>query len=135
MSKSLHRALSLLAESENLSLNQLIVTMLAKEAGRLGVLNRVEDKLDLALNKINDLIEQGELTRVVGIYKEPQYLIQAATGTHFEYPVATVTTSEDLWNYQPGYHAKWAPPGIFISSQAGEEEENESENRVELKLE
>lgn len=59
MSRSLHRALSLLAESEQVSLNQLIVTMLAKEVGRLGTLNRVEKKLDNMLTLIGCGIEIG----------------------------------------------------------------------------
>ena len=62
MSRSLHRALSLMAESENLSLNQLIVTMLAKEVGRLGVLNRVEEKLDSLLDRVNNVLQREELT-------------------------------------------------------------------------
>ena len=58
MSRSLHRALSLMAESEKLSLNQLIVTILAKEIGRLSVLNRVEDKIDKLLDRVNDVLER-----------------------------------------------------------------------------
>lgn len=64
MSRSLHRALSLLAESEKLSLNQLIVTMLAKEVGRLDVLNRVEKKLDGLLKNVNDIVERSESTQL-----------------------------------------------------------------------
>jgi antitoxin HicB len=51
-SRSLHRALSLMSDMEKLSLNQLIVTILAKEVGRLEVLNRVEDKLDKVLGHV-----------------------------------------------------------------------------------
>lgn len=54
MSRSLHRSLALLADSENLSTNQLIVTILAKEVGRLGVLNRVEKKLDKVLDSVQE---------------------------------------------------------------------------------
>ncbi len=70
MSRSLHHALVLMAESENLSLNQLIVTILAKEIGRLNTLNRVERKLDelldirgsqLRYERIKKLIEQQYL--------------------------------------------------------------------------
>lgn len=58
MSRSLHRALSLMAEAEKLSLNQLIVTILAKEVGRFDVLNRVEHKIDDLLGKVNDVLEE-----------------------------------------------------------------------------
>jgi len=58
MSRSLHRSLALIADAEKLSLNQLIVTMLAKEAGRLNVLNRVEDKVDSLLQKIDHVLEE-----------------------------------------------------------------------------
>lgn len=46
MSRSLHRALALIAQAEGLSLNQLIVNILAKEVGQFNMLNRVESKLD-----------------------------------------------------------------------------------------
>jgi len=58
MSRSLHRALSLMADSEGLSLNQLIVTILAKEVGRFSVLNRVEQKIDTLLDRIDDVLEE-----------------------------------------------------------------------------
>ena len=58
MSRSLHRSLALIADTEKLSLNQLIVTMLAKEVGRLNVLNRVEDKVDSLLQKIDHVLEE-----------------------------------------------------------------------------
>lgn len=73
MSRSLHRALSLLAESERLSLNQLMVTILAKEVGRLNVLNRVEDKLDRLLGRIEGLIGEKELSIVSEAQHKPQY--------------------------------------------------------------
>ena len=56
MSRSLHRSLALIADTEKLSLNQLIVTMRAKEAGRLNVLNRVEDKAHNLLDKIDKFL-------------------------------------------------------------------------------
>lgn len=59
MSRSLHRALSKLAESEKLSLNQLVVTILAKEVGRLNVLNRVEQKIDDLLDRVNQVIDEN----------------------------------------------------------------------------
>ncbi len=61
MARSLHRSLALIAEAEKLSLNQLIVTMLAKEAGRLSVLNRVEDKVDNLLQKIDYILEEKDV--------------------------------------------------------------------------
>lgn len=63
MSPSLHRALSLMAESEKLSLNQLLVTILAKEVGRFNVLNRVEQKIDNLLDRVNDVFEEQTSTR------------------------------------------------------------------------
>jgi len=60
MSHSLHHALSSMADSENLSLNQLIVTILAKEVGRLQVLNRVEGKLDKLLSMADDVLKRDE---------------------------------------------------------------------------
>ncbi len=58
MSRSLHRALSMMAESEGLSLNQLTVTILGKEVGRFSVLNRVEQKIDNLLDRINDVVAE-----------------------------------------------------------------------------
>jgi antitoxin HicB len=52
-SRSLHRSLTLIADMEKLSLNQLIVTILAKEVGSLDVLNRVENKLDAIMDKLS----------------------------------------------------------------------------------
>jgi len=95
MSRSLHRALSLMADSENLSLNQLIVTILAKEVGRLGVLNRVDEKLDKLLDRVNDLLERDELTIASSTnlanlmtrpYKQGPY--QTLVDTFLETPVA-----------------------------------------------
>lgn len=62
MSPSLHRALSLMAESEKLSLNQLLVTILAKEVGRFNVLNRVEKKIDNLLDRVNDVLAEQNST-------------------------------------------------------------------------
>ncbi len=83
MSRSLHRSLAVMAEAEKLSLNQLIVTMLAKEAGRLSVLNRVEDKVDNLLQKIDHVLEEegvgipfSKSIRVMGQPQEQeQYII------------------------------------------------------------
>lgn len=58
MSPSLHRALSLMAEAEKLSLNQLLVTILAKEVGKSIVLNRVEQRIDNLLDRIDDVLKE-----------------------------------------------------------------------------
>jgi len=85
MSRSLHRSLSLLAEAEKLSLNQLIVTMLAKDVGRFSVLNRVEQKIDDLLDRIDDvLVEERRapswnLLRILAQpYEAEQYLVVGA---------------------------------------------------------
>jgi len=118
MSRSLHRALSLIAESEKLSLNQLIVTILAKEVGRLSVLNRVEEKIDGLLDRINDVLEEAELGTsskslrvIVGHSEQGQYL-WAGTAHTLEAPVAaanvrmftsgvvsTASPLEEFWSY------------------------------------
>jgi predicted RNase H-like HicB family nuclease len=60
MSHSLHHALSEMADSENQSLNQLMVTILAKEVGKLQVLNRVENKLDKLLERADEVLKRDE---------------------------------------------------------------------------
>lgn len=93
MSCSLHRSLALIAEAEKLSLNQLIVTMLAKEAGRLSVLNRVEDKVNNLLQKIDHILEEegvnipfSKSIRIIGQPQErEQYII---SDTFTDAPVA-----------------------------------------------
>lgn len=62
MSRSLHRALSLMAEAEKLSLNQLIVTILAKEIGGFSVLSHAEEKIDNLLGRISDVLEEARST-------------------------------------------------------------------------
>jgi antitoxin HicB len=83
MSRSLHRALSLMAESEKLSLNQLIVTMLAKEVGKLNILNRVEQKIDSLLDRINDVVEEQRTPSLesscIFAYQPGQYLVAGAS--------------------------------------------------------
>lgn len=153
MSRSLHRALSLMAESENLSLNQLIVTILAKEVGRLGVLNRVEAKLDELLDRINDVIERDErkisspinFPNLMAVTDEQdQYLLvntgsipqtPAATGVYIGTPssgiVSTASPFDELWPCafasQQKQIFKWILPKVHA------EKEGESENVVELK--
>ncbi len=72
MSRSLHRSLSLMAEAEKLSLNQLIVTILAKEVGRLDVLRQMEGKVNKLLDKVDDVLEKG-----VGQYQSLPYRINS----------------------------------------------------------
>ncbi|MBI2909383.1 MAG: type II toxin-antitoxin system HicB family antitoxin [Chloroflexi bacterium] len=57
VSRSLHRALTVMADSEGLSLNQLVATALAKEVGRFDALKRVERKLDDLVTRIAELVE------------------------------------------------------------------------------
>ncbi len=79
ISRSLHRALSLMAESEKLSLNQLIVTILAKEVGKFNVLNRVEQKIDNLLDRINEVVEEQRTPtlkpRILAQYYQSGYLV------------------------------------------------------------
>ena len=158
MSRSLHRALSLMAESENLSLNQLIVTMLAKEVGRLGVLNRVEEKLDNLLDRLNEDMERKESQALLDlnmvnslfgrIYPQNQWQVPVDTGFGLEAPSAagdeaiyvrpsmpaiagTALPVESLWLYHFGSHRK--PRHEWIVSAVRKEKESESEETVELK--
>lgn len=157
MSRSLHRALSLVAESEKLSLNQLIVTILAKEVGRLGVLNRVEEKLDNLLDRVNDVLQREELTIARSInlsslitepYKQEEYEIivdtspvlgtPAAAGVKLIYtgpstPAAVSTASplDELWSYPYRNYQGLGSDRIFLYSH--KEKESEPENVVELK--
>ena len=149
MSRSLHRALSLMAESEKLSLNQLIVTILAKEVGRFSVLNRVEEKIDRLLDRINDVAEKEESrilhSRVFGVIAEPyeqdQYRV-VGTGHTFEASAAVVNLQpsklgaagtaapfEELWPYPYSQHLGWERT-IFS---AGKATESDSEDKVESK--
>jgi len=81
MSRSLHRALSLMAEAEKLSLNQLIVTILAKEIGGFSILNCAEQKIDNLLDRISDVLEEeraqsSKLLRIlVHSYEAQQYFV------------------------------------------------------------
>lgn len=81
MSRSLHRALSLMAEAEKLSLNQLIVTILAKEVGGSNVLNRAEQKIGDLLDRISDVLEKERpqssklFRRLVQPYEAQQYFV------------------------------------------------------------
>ena len=70
MSPSLHRALALMAESEKLSLNQLIVTILAREVGRFAALNRVEQRLDRLLDRMDDLLADAPAGKYAAVHEE-----------------------------------------------------------------
>lgn len=126
MSRSLHRALSLIAEAEKLSLNQLIVTILAKEVGRLSVLNRVEEKIDGLLDRINDVLEEEEprasskLLRVIAGHPEQgQYflvstaptleasVVAANVGVFTSGVVSTASPLEELWSYPYCQRPRW----------------------------
>lgn len=147
MSRSLHRALSLMAESEKLSLNQLIVTIIAKEVGRLSVLNRVEDKLDELLDRVNDVLEKEELrtfsesVRVLARPLEQQQYFWVGTAHTPEAPaavkigaltagiVSTASPLEELWSLSNVQCPQWQ--SIIYS--ADQEKEIESRNAVERK--
>jgi|GEM_PF-521965 len=125
MSRSLHRALSLMAESEKLSLNQLIVTILAKEVGRLSVLNRVEDKLDKLLDRLNDILEKKEqqtFSEWVRLLAEPLRQEQhfrvsiahtleapaaAEVGAFAAGVVSTASPLEELWSFSNLQRPRW----------------------------
>lgn len=149
MSRSLHRALSLMAEAEKLSLNQLIVTILAKEVGRFSILNRVEEKIDRLLDRINDILEEEELRiqpskslRVIARpYEQEQYVL-VGTGHTLEVPaavanigaitptaVSTAASFEELWSYYYPQRSGWERT-IFSVCEA---KESESENMIESK--
>ncbi|MBM2825516.1 MAG: hypothetical protein HW402_1180 [Dehalococcoidales bacterium] len=121
MSRSLHRALSLMAESEKLSLNQLIVTILAKEVGRLDILNRVEDKIDRLLDKVNDALEKEERQtfsksfRIIAEHSEQGQYLPAGTAHTLEAPVVT-----NLGVFKPGvastasqFEESWFPNILY----------------------
>ncbi|OGO24306.1 MAG: hypothetical protein A2Z28_00155 [Chloroflexi bacterium RBG_16_51_9] len=98
MSRSLHRALSLMAETEKISLNQLIVMTLAKEVGKFSVLNPVGHKIDDLLNKVSDLLEEqrSPTTGLAGIwarhYEAGQFYV-VDTGPGIQMQAIDVSTS------------------------------------------
>ena len=148
MSRSLHRSLSLIAEAEKLSLNQLIVTMLAKEAGRLSVLNRVEDKVDNLLQKISEVLEEegvripfSKSLRVMGQTQErEQYIIfdtgqisenlgaAAAIGITAPGVVTTGSPLEDLWHY-PCFQYPGQQRVIYSAKKVGEKDKVKTERK------
>jgi len=148
MSRSLHRSLALIAEVEKLSLNQLIVTMLAKEVGRLSVLNRVEDKVDNLLQKISDVLEEegvripfSKSLRVIGQPQERgQYFVvdtgrisedldaAASIGAFTPGAVTTGSPFEDLWCY-PSFQHPGQQRVIYSAKKVGEETKVKTENK------
>lgn len=147
MSRSLHRALSLIAESEKLSLNQLIVTILAKEVGRLGILNRVEDKLDELLDRLNEdvgrekpgiLLDTDVILHnwVRRAYEQNQW--QVVGTERLGLPLRDLLTNDDIYFYYdptaeeksvaifPGWRCprsipvQWSAQSGFIRQEEGE---------------
>jgi len=148
MSRALHRSLALMADAEKLSLNQLIVTMLAKEAGRLNVLNRVEDKVDSLLQKIDHVLEREALIpfsrplyEMMQARRQGQYIILDAEQTLEniiaavdieEVAHSSVTTSsplEDLWKYQPFCQYLGQQQVAYSAPKAIEENEVKAEHK------
>lgn len=141
MSRSLHRSLVVMADAEKLSLNQLIVTMLAKEVGRLNVLNRVEDKVDSLLQKIDQVLEEEGMRtpfpksiRVMTRARErEEYIIfdtdqtpedfgtAAAVGQVVPDLVTTASPLEDLWKYQSLLQYAGQPQVIYSVPKRSEE--------------
>lgn len=152
MSRSLHRALSLMAESEKLSLNQLIVTMLAKEVGRLGVLNRVEDKLDKVLDRLSDLVETSE-TKTLSARNIYNLLAEGREYNEFEVPIddrpflrspgLLVTNATDDIDYIQSAMRSALKEAAWLSGRApvfswiirSAEKETKPENKCESKVE
>jgi len=148
MSRSLHRSLALIAEAEKLSLNQLIVTMLAKEVGRLSVLNRVEEKVDNLLHKISDVLEEEGIRipssksfRVIAQPQEQgQYFVvdteriledTDAAVTIGAFTPGVVTTGspfEDLWSY-PCFQYPGQRRVIFSAKRVGAENKAKTERK------
>ena len=149
MSRSLHRSLALIADAENLSLNQLIVTMIAKEAGRLNVLNRVEDKVDNLLDKIDHVLEKegvripfsGSLHAMMQAIERGQDMIIdtehtlegfSIAGNRGAVTSAITTTSlplEDIWKYQPFFQYPGQQRLVYSASKVAEENKVKTEHK------
>jgi len=149
MSRSLHRSLALIADAEKLSLNQLIVTMLAKEAGRLSVLDRVEDKVDNLLQKIDYVLEEEgvripfskSLRVMMQAQERGQYIIfdteqtsedldtAAAIGAVTPGLVTTGSPLEDLWQYQPFFQYPRQQRVIYSAKKVVEENKVKTERK------
>ena len=139
MSRSLHRALSLMAESEGLSLNQLVVTLVAKEAGRFSVLNRVEEKIDNLSGRINDVLEEQRAASLKSLltmaqrYEAEQYFVvgtapdieaQAAVGVSalLRGAVSTGSPLEELRSFLSLQPSGWGRI-VFSSTEARRKED------------
>ena len=148
MSRSLHRSLALIADAEKLSLNQLIVTMLAKEVGRLNVLNRVEDKVDSLLQKIDHVLEEEgvripfskSLRVMMQVQERGQYIFDtehtsedldtaAAIGAVAPGLVTTGSPLEDLWKYQPFFQYPGQQRVVYSASKVVEENKVKTEHK------
>lgn len=149
MSRSLHRSLALIADTEKMSLNQLIVTMLAKEAGRLNVLNRVEDKVDSLLQKINHVLEEqgvripfskslrvimSAIERGQGMIIDAEHTsedlyIAADTGTIAPGFVTRGSPLENLWKYHTSSQYSGLQPVVYSVSKVAEENKVTTEHK------
>jgi antitoxin HicB len=149
MSRSLHRSLALIADAENLSLNQLIVTMLAKEVGRLDVLNRVENKVDSLLQKIDHVLEEEgiraslpkSLRVIMQTREREQYAIfdtertledfdaAAAIGGIAPGLVTTASPLEDIWKYQPFFQYSGHQGVVYSAPKVAEEDDVKTEHK------
>jgi antitoxin HicB len=68
MSRSLHRALALIAQAEGVSLNQLIVNILAKQVGQFNISSRVEDKIDELRSVMSSQLELRTFQQYIWSY-------------------------------------------------------------------
>lgn len=146
MSRSLHRSLALIADAEKLSLNQLIVTMLAKEAGRLNILNRVEDKVDNLLDKIDHVLEEEgvripslvslnammqAIERGQDIIIDTEHALEGFSIAGNMGAVASATTSllEDIWKYEPIFRYPRQQRAVYSASIVAEENKVKNEQK------
>jgi len=123
--------------------------MLAKEVGRLSVLNRVEDKVDNLLQKIEHVLEEegvsipsSKLLRVMMQAQEQgQYTIFDTEHTSEDLHTAAsiwavasdfVTTRsplEDIWKYQPFFQYPGQQPVVYSVPKVVEENKVKIEHK------
>lgn len=111
MSRSLHRSLSLMAEAEKLSLNQLIVTILAKEIGGFNVLNRLDKKIDTLLSQVSNALDEQEAPLSRQVERLSQRYKTAFTLVGTSPSVIQVTTDpwmSDPWQVTANYSERRA---------------------------